>query len=75
MNAEEIIHEASRLPADQLAEIVDQLLDCVTIPRQPEIDAAWAVEADERVEAYEQGLIVAEDGPSVIAELRRNLKS
>ncbi len=60
-----------RLPADERAEIAELLLRSFDAPDQPEIDAAWARESEERIAAFERGEITSTDGPTAMAELRR----
>ncbi len=62
-----------RLPADERAEIAELLLRSFDAPDQPEIDAAWARESEDRIAAFERGEISAEDGPAAMAELRRRV--
>ena len=60
-----------RLPADERAEIAELLLRSFDAPDQPEIDAAWARESEDRIAAFGRGEITAADGPAAMAELRR----
>ena len=59
------------LPADERAEIAELLLRSFDAPDQPETDAAWARESEDRITAFERGEITATDGPAAMAELRR----
>ncbi|MDD2902139.1 MAG: addiction module protein [Syntrophales bacterium] len=54
----EILKEALSLKPAQKAELIDKLLASLDISDQ-EIDKLWAQEAEERLEAYEQGKIKA----------------
>ena len=54
----EILKEALSLKPSQKAELIDKLLSSLDVPDQ-EIDKLWAEEAEDRIEAYEQGKIKA----------------
>lgn len=60
-----------QLPAGERAEIAELLLRSFDAPDQPEIDAAWARESEDRIAAFESGEITATDGTAAMAELRR----
>jgi putative addiction module component (TIGR02574 family) len=56
--------EACLLSPDEKAQLVDVLLDSLREVKLADVEAAWAVEIDRRVAAYERGeakLIPAED--------------
>ena len=60
----ELEREARLLSPDERAQLVDALLDSLHEGKVGEVEAAWAVEIERRVAAYEQGdakLIPAED--------------
>jgi len=54
----EILKEALTLKPAQKAELIDKLLSSLDRPDK-ELDELWAKEAEERIEAYEQGKIKA----------------
>jgi putative addiction module component (TIGR02574 family) len=54
----EILKEALTLKPAQKAELIDKLLSSLDVPDK-EIDELWAKEAEDRIEAYEQGKIKA----------------
>ena len=66
-----ILHEALSLPPAERAELVDLVLASLDDADRREIDQAWAVEAESRIDAYERGEITAIDGEEVLARLRR----
>ena len=62
-----IAEEAERLPAADRVELVERLLTTLDRP-DPAIDAAWADEAERRLDAYERGETTARDAASVLAQ-------
>ena len=55
---QEILKEALSLKPAQEAELIDKLLASLDMPDQ-EMDKLWAQEAEDRLEAFEQGKIKA----------------
>ena len=53
-SATDVIDQALKLKASERAAVAEQLLRSLDIP-DAAIDAAWAQEADARVEAHERG--------------------
>jgi putative addiction module component (TIGR02574 family) len=56
--SKEILKEALNLPFTEKAELIDKLLSSLDNPDK-EIDELWAGEAEDRIDAYEQGKIKA----------------
>jgi putative addiction module component (TIGR02574 family) len=56
--AEKLIEQALSLPAEERAEVVERLLSSLEPPLSA-IDQLWALEAEDRVDAYERGEIEA----------------
>ena len=54
----EILEKALTLNPTQKAELIDKLLASLDIPDK-EMDELWAKEAENRIDAYEQGKIKA----------------
>ena len=52
---EEIIAAALKLPPESKARLADELLASLDGPEQTEIDNAWAIEAERRIDEYETG--------------------
>ncbi len=63
-------HEVMRLPARERALLADALLGSLDDEEAREVEAAWAREAEARMEAYQRGELAAVDGPTVFRELR-----
>ena len=60
----ELEREARLLSPDERAQLVDALLDSLREVKIAEVEAAWAVEIERRVAAYERGdakFVPAED--------------
>lgn len=72
MNAhvEALVEEAKHLSAEERVALLDALSEMVS-PPDAHWQAAWAKECDDRLAAFEQGRIEAEDFDVVMARLRR----
>ena len=68
-SATDVIHQALQLKASERATIAEQLLRSLDMP-DPAIDAAWAQEADARVEAHDQGKIESIPAEDVFAKYK-----
>lgn len=53
-DTESILKEAMALSPDQKAELIDKLLSSIDKTYE-EIEALWAKEAEERIDAYDKG--------------------
>lgn len=69
MDAAVLQKEALQLPDKDRALLADTLLASLS-PTPPEVEAAWAREADERLQAFRAGKIEAVDGRSALAEVK-----
>jgi len=56
---EQILQEALELPPVERAELAENLLASFLLPLDKDIDAIWAQEAEDRIDAYEEGLITS----------------
>jgi putative addiction module component (TIGR02574 family) len=54
----DILKEALTLKPAEIAELIDRLFSCLDMPDK-EIDKLWAKEAEDRIDAYEQGEVKA----------------
>jgi putative addiction module component (TIGR02574 family) len=52
-----VLQEALSLPHDERAELIERLLSSLDTPGRQRIDALWAQEAEDRLNAYERGEI------------------
>lgn len=72
MDATILEKEALLLPAAERAFLVERLME--SISRTPtELRTAWIREADDRMQAFRDGKILAVDGPQAMAGLRSRL--
>ncbi len=64
------IEEAAlQLTDSERALLADRLIESLS-PVSLSLRAAWIAEADERMQAFQDGKITAVDGPAAVAELR-----
>lgn len=64
-----IMEEALALPADARMSLVERLLTSLNLPIRPEIDRAWAEEAERRVGQLDRGEVNALSGEAVLERL------
>ncbi len=69
MDVAVIEKEALKLPDDVRALLADRLIQSVS-PISTEQKNAWVAEADDRMDAFEKGLISAVDGPEALERVR-----
>jgi len=65
MTPDQIIEEASHVPREQVAEVVDRLMLALDSAVDPEIEMAWRQEARHRLAELENGQVVAVPGEVV----------
>lgn len=64
----EILQEVLSMPPEERAELADSILNSLE-PVDPEIMRLWAIEADNRVAAFERGEIEAVSAETVFEEI------
>ena len=69
-SVEPITRSALALPPKSRAKLAETLLASLDNPDQSEIDALWAVEAENRITAYEAGKMRAFSGKEVFRALK-----
>ena len=69
--SERVLREALELTPTDRAELVEQILASFDFPARKEIDAAWAREAEARIDAYERGEIDTVPAEDVFKEINR----
>lgn len=67
---DDIIKDALSLPPGARAMLADHLLESLDWEKQKEIDEAWAVEAERRMQEIRDGTVQTIDGEEVMQELR-----
>lgn len=66
-----ILAEALDLPPMERAALVEEILTSFDFPQRQEVDAAWAKEAEDRIDAYERGELSASPANAVFDRLDR----
>ena len=69
--SQQILREALDLPPIDRAELVERILASFEFPARRDIDAAWAQEVEDRIDAYERGQIGASPAEDVFSEIDR----
>ena len=70
MSLASIQKELEKLNPSKRVALIDVLWDSLDEKRVNEIEAKWAAESEDRIDAFERGELPAVDGPSAIEELR-----
>ena len=66
-----LAEEINKLPPEEQADLMDELLVLTYRPTDPEIDKAWAEEAQRRLDAHRRGETQAIPFEEVMAQLRK----
>jgi putative addiction module component (TIGR02574 family) len=69
-NFDDIIKDALSLPPGARAMLADHLLESLDWEQKKEIDEAWAMEAERRMQEIRDGTVQTIDGEEVMRELR-----
>jgi putative addiction module component (TIGR02574 family) len=75
MSSKEISAAALKLPRKSRARLAEELLDSLSDEAQREIDAAWAREAEARIDNFDHGKSKSEPISSVLRQLRRRRRN
>lgn len=70
MNTEQLIEEAVSLPVEERARIAESVLQSLNAPDQG-VEAAWAAEAQRRLEELRSGQVEAIPGELVFERIRQ----
>jgi putative addiction module component (TIGR02574 family) len=73
MSLASIQNEIEKLNPAERAALIDVLWESLDEDRIKEIEAKWAAESEDRIDAFERGDLDAVDGPTAIGELRNSL--
>lgn len=73
MNLASIQTEIEKLEPAERAALIDVLWESLDEERIKEIEAKWAAESEDRIDAFERGDLPAVNGPSALEELRSSL--
>jgi len=66
---EQILQDALNLPPVERAELAENLLASFLLPLDKDIDELWAQEAEDRIDAYEEGRIKSVSAKKVFEKL------
>jgi len=73
MSLASIQNEIEKLDPAERASLIDLLWDSLDEERIKEIEARWAAESEDRIDAVERDELATVDGPTAIKELRSSL--
>ena len=73
MSLGSIQNEIEKLEPGERAALIDVLWESLDEERIKEIEAKWAVESEDRIDAFERGELSVINGPSAIEELCSSL--
>jgi putative addiction module component (TIGR02574 family) len=68
---QKILAEALALPPIERASLVEELLSSFDFPSRQEVDALWAKEVEDRIDAYERGEMRSIPADDVFARIDR----
>jgi hypothetical protein len=69
--ADRILLDALELPSVERAELIEKLLASFSFPDRKAIDELWAVEAGDRIDAYERAEVKSKTAAEVFALIER----
>lgn len=69
--AAQILKDALELPPVDRAEIIERLFLSFDPSGERRVDAAWSEEIESRIDAYDQGKLVASRAEDVLARINR----
>jgi len=71
-HGKQILAEALKLPPVERAELVENLLTSFEFQSREKIDALWAQEVEDRIDAFERGEMAAIPAKDVFEEIQKN---
>ena len=71
-HGKQILTEALKLPPVERAELVENLLTSFEFQSRKRMDALWAEEAEDRIDAFERGEMTAIPARDVFGEIEKN---
>ena len=74
MSLASIQKEIFQLDSQERARLIDLLWESLDESRIKEIEAKWAAESEERIDAFDRGELSASDGPAALQDLRSSLR-
>jgi len=73
MSLASIKNEISQLDSNERALLIDLLWESLDEARVRETEAKWALESEERIDAFDRGELSAVDGAAALQDLRSSL--
>ena len=73
MSLASIQEEIIQLDPNERAKLIDLLWESVDETRVKEIEAKWAAESEDRIDAYERGELQAVDGTTALKDIHSSL--
>ena len=70
MSLASIQDEIERLEPSEKVALIDVLWESLDGERIKEIEAKWAAESEDRIDAFERGELSAVDGPTALQKIR-----
>ena len=74
MSLTSIQNEIRKLEPAERASLIDLLWDSLDAEHIKEIEAKWAAESEDRIDAFDRNELPAVDGPAALKELRSSLR-
>ncbi len=74
MSLASIQKEIIQLNPTERAKLIDLLWESLDETRVTEIEARWAAESEDRIDAFERGELAAVHGPAALRDLRSSLR-
>jgi putative addiction module component (TIGR02574 family) len=74
MNLTSIQAEIEGLSSTERAKLIDILWESLDEERTRDIEAKWAAESEERIDAVDRGELQTVDGPSALGDLGSSLR-
>jgi putative addiction module component (TIGR02574 family) len=71
MSVTAIENEILGLPTAERARLIDVLWDSISAPDQQTREAAWAVESERRIDAFDAGRLTARGADEIFADLKK----
>ena len=71
-HGKQILAEALELPPVERAELIENLLTSFEFQSRKRIDALWAEEAEDRIDAFERGEMAAIAAKDVFGKIEKN---
>ena len=73
MSLASIQNEIQKLEPAERAALIDLLWESLDEEKLGEVEAKWAAESEDRIDAFECGELPSVDGPRALEELRKTL--